>query len=140
MSFFKKGFLIYGNLTVYFFCIGFFSLVQFRDLNDEVNLFQRNFVNEVKRADDMLRKIRYFSDQIKNTFRVPDGETASIATIADLQNIEVQQDEGSQSLNMDDLEAQFDDLEKELTTMGANQVSFIVLHFRKHKILFIYHQ
>ena len=34
-------------------------------LNPDVNAFQRNFVNEVKRADEMERKLRYFEEQLK---------------------------------------------------------------------------
>lgn len=30
-----------------------------------MNAFQRNFVNEVKRADEMLRKLRVFQKQIE---------------------------------------------------------------------------
>ena len=30
-----------------------------------MNAFQRNFVNEVKRADEMERKLRYFEEQLK---------------------------------------------------------------------------
>jgi hypothetical protein len=33
-------------------------------LNPNVNAFQRNFVNEVKRADEMLRKLRTFARHI----------------------------------------------------------------------------
>lgn len=34
-------------------------------LNPNVNAFQRNFVNEVKRADEMLRSLRTFEKQIE---------------------------------------------------------------------------
>lgn len=34
-------------------------------LNPDVNAFQRNFVNEVKRADEMERKLRYFEEQLR---------------------------------------------------------------------------
>ena len=33
-------------------------------MNSQVNAFQRNFVNEVKRSDEMLRKLTNFANEI----------------------------------------------------------------------------
>ena len=38
--------------------LGELSIVQFRDLNPNVNSFQRKFVNELRRCEEMERKIR----------------------------------------------------------------------------------
>ncbi|KAG8928109.1 H(+)-transporting V0 sector ATPase subunit a, partial [Tulasnella sp. 417] len=39
--------------------------VQFKDLNPEVNPFQRSFVGEIRRIDEMARRVRFFSGQVE---------------------------------------------------------------------------
>ncbi|KAF8638811.1 hypothetical protein AX17_001869 [Amanita inopinata Kibby_2008] len=38
--------------------------VQFKDLNPNVNPFQRSFVGEIRRIDEMARRVRFFVNQI----------------------------------------------------------------------------
>ncbi|XP_017765191.1 PREDICTED: V-type proton ATPase 116 kDa subunit a [Eufriesea mexicana] len=45
--------------------LGETGTVQFRDLNGNVNYFQRKFVNEVRRCDEMERKLRYIEAEVK---------------------------------------------------------------------------
>ncbi|XP_063991034.1 V-type proton ATPase 116 kDa subunit a1-like isoform X1 [Diachasmimorpha longicaudata] len=45
--------------------LGETGTVQFRDLNVDVNYFQRKFVNEVRRCDEMERKLRYIEAEVK---------------------------------------------------------------------------
>lgn len=40
--------------------LGELGLVQFRDLNPNVNAFQRKFVNELRRCDEMETKLSKF--------------------------------------------------------------------------------
>ncbi len=47
-------------MSVLCWCAG---LVQFVDLNPEVSSFQRHFVNEVKRCEEMERKLRYIESE-----------------------------------------------------------------------------
>ncbi|XP_043512833.1 V-type proton ATPase 116 kDa subunit a1 isoform X2 [Frieseomelitta varia] len=45
--------------------LGETGTVQFRDLNGDLNYFQRKFVNEVRRCDEMERKLRYIEAEVK---------------------------------------------------------------------------
>nr|CDS29593.1 V type proton ATPase 116 kDa subunit a [Hymenolepis microstoma] len=45
--------------------LGELGVVQFRDINADRNIFQRNFVNEVRRCDEMERKLRFMLNEIQ---------------------------------------------------------------------------
>lgn len=47
--------------------LGQLGNVQFKDLNPEVNPFQRSFVGEIRRLDEMARRVRFFSSQISTS-------------------------------------------------------------------------
>ncbi|KAG9225878.1 hypothetical protein CCMSSC00406_0008406 [Pleurotus cornucopiae] len=44
--------------------LGELGNVQFKDLNPNVNPFQRSFVGEIRRIDEMARRVRFFETQI----------------------------------------------------------------------------
>ncbi|KAJ8918153.1 hypothetical protein NQ315_011610 [Exocentrus adspersus] len=53
--------------------LGESGCVQFKDLNENVNSFQRRFVNEVRRCDDMQRRLKVIEAEIKkDCIFVPD--------------------------------------------------------------------
>ncbi|XP_017038991.1 V-type proton ATPase 116 kDa subunit a1 isoform X7 [Drosophila ficusphila] len=86
--------------------LGELGLVQFRDLNPDVNAFQRKFVNEVRRCDEMERKLRYLEKEIKKD-EIPMLDTG-------------ESPEAPQPREMIDLEATFEKLENELREVNQN--------------------
>ncbi|KAL4669833.1 hypothetical protein H8959_008387 [Pygathrix nigripes] len=50
--------------------LGELGLVQFKDLNKNVNSFQRKFVNEVRRCESLERILRFLEDEMQNEIAV----------------------------------------------------------------------
>ena len=84
--------------------LGEIGLVQFRDLNPDRSAFQRTYANQVKRCDEMLRKMRFFAEQTHK---------AGLVAVprADLDE---------RPYHLDELEAKLDELEHELRQITTN--------------------
>ncbi|KAI6207432.1 V-type proton ATPase subunit a [Aphelenchoides besseyi] len=87
--------------------LGELGVVQFRDLNPEVNPFQRKYVKEIRRCDEMERKLRFLEREIKKDM-IPMLDTG-------------ENPEAPQAREMFDLEATFDKLETELREVNQNE-------------------
>lgn len=87
--------------------LGEIGLVQFRDLNAEINAFQRKYVREVRHCDEMERKLRFLEREIKK-----DG----IVMVDTGENTEV-----PLPRETFDLGATFDKLENELREVNQNE-------------------
>ncbi|KAM4622672.1 V-type proton ATPase 116 kDa subunit a 1 isoform 2-T2 [Discoglossus pictus] len=87
--------------------LGELGKVQFRDLNPDVNVFQRKFVNEVRRCEEMDRKLRFVEKEIRkaNLQIIDTGENPEVPFPRD----------------MIDLEANFEKIENELKEINTNQ-------------------
>ncbi|KAK3797205.1 hypothetical protein RRG08_030432 [Elysia crispata] len=86
--------------------LGELGLVQFKDLNANVNAFQRKFVNEVRRCEEMERKLRYIEKEIlKEGLRIYD--------ISD-------QPKAPAPKEMNDLEVEFEKMDSELRQVNTN--------------------
>ncbi|CAG0882372.1 unnamed protein product [Darwinula stevensoni] len=102
--------------------LGELGLVQFRDLNPDVNAFQRKFVNEVRRCDEMERKLRFLEREIRKD-EIPILDTG-------------ENPEAPQPKEMIDMEATFERLENELREVNSNaealKKNFLELTELKH--------
>ncbi|CAD30450.1 V-type proton ATPase 116 kDa subunit a 1 [Caenorhabditis elegans] len=87
--------------------LGELGLVQFRDLNPDVSSFQRKYVNEVRRCDEMERKLRYLEREIKKD-QIPMLDTG-------------ENPDAPLPREMIDLEATFEKLENELREVNKNE-------------------
>ncbi|XP_037077350.1 V-type proton ATPase 116 kDa subunit a1-like [Pollicipes pollicipes] len=86
--------------------LGELGVAQFKDLNPDVNSFQRKYVNEVRRCEEMERKLRYFEKEIQK-----DG----IPVLDTNEN-----PEAPQPREMNDLEQTYEKLEAELKEVNNN--------------------
>ncbi|KAG2446982.1 hypothetical protein HYH02_008136 [Chlamydomonas schloesseri] len=86
------------------------GLLQFKDLNTEKSAFQRTFANQVKRCDEMARRLRFFSEQVARDGLAPAPHAASgLASSSTPAHV------------LDEMEGRLEELEREL--LGLNESS-----------------
>ncbi|KAK9799428.1 hypothetical protein WJX73_009975 [Symbiochloris irregularis] len=83
--------------------LGELGLLQFKDLNYEKSGFQRAYASQVKRCDEMARKLRFFSQQVEKA-GLPVGGRGGI----------------DREYDLDGLEGRLEELETELVELNGN--------------------
>ncbi|XP_063723239.1 V-type proton ATPase 116 kDa subunit a 4-like isoform X2 [Symsagittifera roscoffensis] len=89
--------------------VGESGLVQFRDMNPDVNAFQRKFVNEVRRCEEMERKLRFIEKEVKKEEHIQVANS-----VPDDHQV-------PQAREMNQLDSQLEKLENELRELLSNQ-------------------
>jgi V-type H+-transporting ATPase subunit a len=69
-----------AQMSIFFFVVS--RQLKCSQLNSDVSAFQRNFVNEVKKCDEMERKLRFFEESVSKERReIFAGKSFQIALI-----------------------------------------------------------
>lgn len=87
--------------------LGELGIVQFRDLNSESNALQRRFITEVRRCDEMERKLKYIQTELEKS-------EIDIPLVSDANP------RAPMPREMIDLEAQIERDEEEIKELSAN--------------------
>eukprot|EP00898_Chlorokybus_atmophyticus_P007673 jgi/Chlat1/7907/Chrsp68S07349 len=83
--------------------LGEIGMVQFKDLNPDKSAFQRTYANQVKRCDEMARRLRFFQDQMAKANMRPAPRPGL-----------------DKDLDLDELETKLQELETELLEIITN--------------------
>lgn len=75
-------------------------------MNPDTNAFQRQFVTDVRRVEELARKLRFFSHEVTNAGLTPAQPSNDVAS--------------GKALVIEDLEAQFEDLDKDLRDVNRS--------------------
>eukprot|EP01119_Soliformovum_irregulare_P000475 TRINITY_DN1032_c0_g1_i2.p1 TRINITY_DN1032_c0_g1~~TRINITY_DN1032_c0_g1_i2.p1 ORF type:complete len:833 (+),score=264.88 TRINITY_DN1032_c0_g1_i2:93-2591(+) len=106
--------------------LGHLNCIQFKDLNGHLSAFQRSFVNQVKRCNEMERKLRFFETQLTKEQEIILEERGLTWDNVDqesqkIDELERSYDENFKTVTFDDLERTFSELESDLISMNTNQ-------------------
>uniref|UniRef100_A0A1I7T9E3 V-type proton ATPase subunit a n=1 Tax=Caenorhabditis tropicalis TaxID=1561998 RepID=A0A1I7T9E3_9PELO len=96
--------------------LGELGMAQFIDLNEEQNSYQRKFVNEVRRCEEMERKLNFVEEEItKDEVAIPDYDGHIPAP---------------QPKHMGEMEANLEKLEEELLSINKNTKTLKTNHIQ----------
>uniref|UniRef100_A0A669ESY8 V-type proton ATPase subunit a n=1 Tax=Oreochromis niloticus TaxID=8128 RepID=A0A669ESY8_ORENI len=121
--------------------LGEIGMVQFRDLNPDVNVFQRKFVNEVRRCEEMDRKLRFVEKEIKkaNIPILDTGENPEVPFPRDMIDLEKLENELKEiNTNQEALKKNFLELTELKHILRRTQQFFDEVSLTAHRGYFIY--
>jgi V-type H+-transporting ATPase subunit a len=88
---------------------GELGLIEFKDLSADLNAYQRQYANEIKRCEELERVLRYFDRQLKSS----DIERATLSMVQE-------SPENVLTGDLFVLETDFEEKEKELLQLNSN--------------------
>ena len=95
--------------------LGRMGVIEFTDLNPELTAFQRRYVKEIQRADELERKLRYFDEQLEKSGIEP-VKPPSVDEFLD--KLDSRQERMSRATSvLDELENLLEEKEKELQSL-----------------------
>eukprot|EP00161_Ancyromonas_sigmoides_P021363 TRINITY_DN6321_c0_g1_i1.p1 TRINITY_DN6321_c0_g1~~TRINITY_DN6321_c0_g1_i1.p1 ORF type:complete len:938 (-),score=485.54 TRINITY_DN6321_c0_g1_i1:68-2812(-) len=101
------------------------GLVQFRDLNPNTSAFHRTFVSEVKRCDELERKLRFFEEHVHQAIEggVLDATAVDADGPADSLSLSGSgSGHGGAEMDLDQLETYFEELHGSLLELTGNDM------------------
>jgi len=90
--------------------LGELGVIQFRDLNPDVTSFQRHYVNEVKRVDEMERRLRFLTSQFEKAGIKKKATTLQYSRAKNIREL-------------DELDEKLKELEEDIIQMNKNEAS-----------------
>ncbi|KAI9003206.1 V-type ATPase, V0 complex, 116kDa subunit family [Gaertneriomyces semiglobifer] len=106
--------------------LGELGQIEFRDLNPNVNAFQRAFVSEIRRLDEMERKLRFLEAQIKKaSIKIP----APVDNGAYYARTRTQQEIDELEQRLNDHEARVQQMNTSLETLNKRYLELTELKY-----------
>ena len=93
--------------------LGHAGCVQFKDLNAQKSAFQRTYANQVKRCDEMQRKLRFLYDEMVKADVAHGSAEGRLGGLPGL-------DDARSAFDLDELEVTLEELENDLCDIGAS--------------------
>jgi len=97
--------------------LGFVGKMAFKDLNQDKSAFQRTYANQVKRCDEMQRKLRFLLEEMGKA-DIVEPESKNLALQKAIQDSRVLSGY-EKTYDLDELEVTLDELEHDLTDISA---------------------
>ncbi|KAJ6215430.1 hypothetical protein RDWZM_009930 [Blomia tropicalis] len=106
--------------------LGELGIVEFQDLNEGVNAFQRTFVDEVRRVEDIERHLLYLNEQVMNE----DTISINMSNNPLPQNVPVpkQREIIRMEANVEELDRNLRDVNEHLQQLRIKQMEFIEMN------------
>lgn len=116
--------------------LGNLGIVQFIDMNSEVNAFHRNFVNEVRRTEELLRRIRFLEELVQ---KADINVVSLVSTPGNSMSARLLEDPQpplklDTIKSVDELDGQLEELEREFRNLVSNRETLHRNHLELYEL------